>query len=169
MQQRLGPRPLPLHLGTALMTWASSESAWKLWKPGSPTSNPGSIAPETIAALLPEIAQLEPGTVTGFLGPNGAGKSTTMRLILGLDRPTGGQALVNGHPYTASKAPMREVGALLDAKDVHGGRTAKAHLRALAYSNGLPVRSHSRLTASSLPCGSASVSASRRPTTVLLP
>jgi len=81
---------------------------------------------------------VKPGTVTGFLGPNGAGKSTTMRLILGLDRPTGGQALVNGHPYTASKAPMREVGALLDAKDVHGGRTAKAHLKALAYSNGLP-------------------------------
>src|SRR5205085_891371 len=56
---RLGPRPLPLHLGTALMTWASSESAWKLWKPASPNSNPGSAPPETIAALLPEIAALE--------------------------------------------------------------------------------------------------------------
>lgn len=59
MQARLGPRPLPLHLGTALMTWASSESAWKLWKPGSPNSNQGSAAPEAIAALLPEIAALE--------------------------------------------------------------------------------------------------------------
>ncbi len=84
--------------------------------------------------------QVRPGTVTGFLGPNGAGKSTTMRLILGLDRPTKGRALVNGHPYASAKAPMREVGALLDAKDVHGGRTAKAHLRALAQSNRLPLR-----------------------------
>jgi ABC-2 type transport system ATP-binding protein len=81
---------------------------------------------------------VKPGTVTGFLGPNGAGKSTTMRLILGLDRPTHGRALVNGHPYATAKAPMREVGALLDAKDVHGGRTARAHLKALAQSNGLP-------------------------------
>ena len=56
---RLGPRPLPLHLGTALMTWASSESAWRLWKPGSPSSNPSSAAPETLASLLPEIAALE--------------------------------------------------------------------------------------------------------------
>src|SRR5271170_4404511 len=56
---RLGPRPLPLHLGTALMTWASSESAWKLWKPESPNSKPSSAAPETVAALLPEIAALE--------------------------------------------------------------------------------------------------------------
>jgi len=83
---------------------------------------------------------VKPGTVTGFLGPNGAGKSTTMRMILGLDRPTHGQALVNGHPYTASKAPMREVGALLDANDVHRGRTAAAHLQSLAQSNGLPKR-----------------------------
>ena len=59
MQPRVGPRPLPLHLGTALMTWASSESAWRLWKPGSPSSNPGSAAPDTVAALLPEIAALE--------------------------------------------------------------------------------------------------------------
>jgi ABC-2 type transport system ATP-binding protein len=83
---------------------------------------------------------VQPGIVTGFLGPNGAGKSTTMRMILGLDRPTRGQALVNGRPYAAAKAPLREVGALLDAKAVHGGRTARAHLLALAQSNGLPAR-----------------------------
>src|SRR3979490_1881665 len=59
MQPRVGPRPLPLHLGTALMTWARSEGAWRLWKPGSPSSNPGSAAPDTVAALLPEIAALE--------------------------------------------------------------------------------------------------------------
>jgi ABC-2 type transport system ATP-binding protein len=81
---------------------------------------------------------VRPGVVTGFLGPNGAGKSTTMRLVLGLDHPTKGAAFVNGHPYAKSAAPMREVGALLDAKDVHGGRTAHAHLLALAQSNGLP-------------------------------
>jgi ABC-2 type transport system ATP-binding protein len=82
---------------------------------------------------------VRPGIVTGFLGPNGAGKSTTMRMILGLDRPTRGQALVNGRPYAAAKAPLRELGALLDAKAVHGGRTARAHLVALAQSNGLPT------------------------------
>lgn len=80
------------------------------------------------------------GIVTGFLGPNGAGKSTTMRMILGLDRPSSGVALVHGRPYAQAKAPMVEVGSLLDAKDVHGGRTARAHLRALAQSNGIPGR-----------------------------
>jgi ABC-2 type transport system ATP-binding protein len=83
---------------------------------------------------------VRPGVVTGFLGPNGAGKSTTMRLILGLDRPTKGAAFVNGHPFAKAKAPMREVGALLDAKAVHGGRTARAHLLSLTQSNGLPTR-----------------------------
>ncbi len=83
---------------------------------------------------------VQPGIVTGFLGPNGAGKSTTMRMMLGLDRPTSGQALINGKPYRAANAPLREVGALLDAKDVHGGRTAKAHLTSLVQSNGLPMR-----------------------------
>src|SRR3954451_9006351 len=81
---------------------------------------------------------VQPGVVTGFLGPNGAGKSTTMRLLLGLDRPKSGTALINGHPYGTAKTPMREVGALLDAKDVHGGRTAQAHLMALCQANGLP-------------------------------
>jgi ABC-2 type transport system ATP-binding protein len=81
---------------------------------------------------------VRPGVVTGFLGPNGAGKSTTMRMILGLDRPTSGTALVGGRPFDTVSGPMHEVGALLDAKDVHGGRTARNHLRALAQSNGLP-------------------------------
>src|SRR3954447_14499920 len=81
---------------------------------------------------------VRPGVVTGFLGPNGAGKSTTMRLLLGLDRPNSGTALINGHPYARATTPMREVGALLDAKDVHGGRTAHAHLLALCQSNGIP-------------------------------
>ena len=81
---------------------------------------------------------VQPGMVTGFLGPNGAGKSTTMRMILGLDRPSGGSALVFGRPYASSVAPMRTVGALIDAKDVHGGRSARNHLLALAQSNGLP-------------------------------
>jgi ABC-2 type transport system ATP-binding protein len=81
-----------------------------------------------------------PGVVTGFLGPNGAGKSTTMRVILGLDRPTSGTALVNGRSYTKADSPMHEVGALLDAKDVHGGRSARNHLLAMAQSNGIPAR-----------------------------
>jgi ABC-2 type transport system ATP-binding protein len=83
---------------------------------------------------------VQPGIVTGFLGPNGAGKSTTMRMVLGLDRPTSGSALVSGQPYTSLKGPLHHVGALLDAKDVHQGRTARTHLRALAQSNGIPRR-----------------------------
>src|SRR4051794_7490223 len=80
-----------------------------------------------------------PGMVTGFLGPNGAGKSTTMRMILGLDHPTSGEALVNGRSYQKLAGPLHHVGALLDAKDVHPGRTAKSHLTALAISNGIPT------------------------------
>ncbi len=82
---------------------------------------------------------VEPGRVTGFLGPNGAGKSTTMRMILGLDRPTSGQALINGKPYRDLVDPLRTVGALLDAKWVHPNRSARAHLRWLARSNRLPA------------------------------
>jgi ABC-2 type transport system ATP-binding protein len=85
---------------------------------------------------------VEPGKITGFLGPNGAGKTTTMRLILGLDRPTAGTVTVNGQPFTRAAYPMREVGALLDAKAVHGGRSAYNHLLCLAETNGLP---HSRV------------------------
>ncbi|WP_165243083.1 ABC transporter ATP-binding protein [Corynebacterium lizhenjunii] len=81
-----------------------------------------------------------PGQVTGFLGPNGAGKSTTMRMILGLDRPTAGQALIDGKPYAEWKQPLRKVGALLDAQAVHSGRSAANHLKWLAHSNGIPLR-----------------------------
>ncbi|MBX7465096.1 ATP-binding cassette domain-containing protein [Streptomyces sp. MAG02] len=83
---------------------------------------------------------VEPGRVTGFLGPNGAGKSTTLRILLGLDRPTSGTALVGGRRYADLAEPLREVGALLDAQAAHGSRTARAHLRALAASNRIPVR-----------------------------
>lgn len=82
----------------------------------------------------------EPGTVTGFLGPNGAGKSTTMRMIMGLDRPSGGSVRVNGRAYRDLAAPLCEVGALLDAKGMHGSRSARAHLTQLAVSNGIPTR-----------------------------
>ncbi|MBO0772782.1 MAG: ATP-binding cassette domain-containing protein, partial [Actinobacteria bacterium] len=75
---------------------------------------------------------VQPGRITGFLGPNGAGKTTTMRLILGLDRPTRGTVTVNGNEFRKLARPMREVGALLDAKAVHGGRSARNHLRCLA-------------------------------------
>jgi ABC-2 type transport system ATP-binding protein len=83
---------------------------------------------------------VEPGKVTGFLGPNGAGKSTTMRMVLGLDRPTSGTALVNGRPPGTLAEPLREVGALLDPGAVHPGRTGRNHLRVAARSNGVPQR-----------------------------
>jgi ABC-2 type transport system ATP-binding protein len=83
---------------------------------------------------------IEPGRITGFLGPNGAGKTTTMRLILGLDHPTGGSVSVNGREFSRSASPMREVGALLDAKAMHGGRSAYSHLLCLAQTNSLPRR-----------------------------
>jgi ABC-2 type transport system ATP-binding protein len=81
---------------------------------------------------------VEPGRVTGFVGPNGAGKSTTMRLILGLDAPDAGSALVGGREYATLETPLREVGALLDAGDVHPGLRARDHLLWQARSNGLP-------------------------------
>ncbi|MEU6683940.1 ABC transporter ATP-binding protein [Streptomyces sp. NPDC046832] len=81
-----------------------------------------------------------PGRVTGFLGPNGAGKSTTMRLVLGLDRPTAGSATIGGRAYPALREPLRHVGALLDAQAAHGSRTARDHLRVLAASNRIPDR-----------------------------
>ncbi|MEV6103501.1 ATP-binding cassette domain-containing protein [Streptomyces sp. NPDC051940] len=83
---------------------------------------------------------VRPGVVTGFLGPNGAGKTTTLRLILGLNTPTSGTVTVDGRPFADRPRGLRHVGALLDAHDVHGGRTARAHLTALAVSNGLPRR-----------------------------
>ena len=84
--------------------------------------------------------KVEPGIVTGFLGPNGSGKSTTMRLILGLDAPTGGEVSVNGRRYREHSAPLREVGALLEARSVHTGRSAYNHLLALAQTHGIPRR-----------------------------
>ncbi|MGN7192208.1 MULTISPECIES: ABC transporter ATP-binding protein [unclassified Curtobacterium] len=81
---------------------------------------------------------VRPGSVTGFLGPNGAGKSTTMRMIMGLDRPTSGRATVNGQPYTSFRDPLRQVGALLEAKAVHSGRSAYNHLLGLAATHGIP-------------------------------
>ena len=83
---------------------------------------------------------VEPGKVTGFLGPNGAGKSTTMRMMLGLDRPTSGSALVNGRSFATYAEPLREVGALLDPSSVHPGRTGRSHLRVAARTNGIPQR-----------------------------
>jgi ABC-2 type transport system ATP-binding protein len=81
---------------------------------------------------------VQPGRVTGFLGPNGAGKSTTMRMIVGLDRPTSGSVLINGQRYEDLKAPLHEVGVLLDAKAVHTGRSALNHLRAIAATHSIP-------------------------------
>ncbi|MFJ3383994.1 MULTISPECIES: ABC transporter ATP-binding protein [unclassified Curtobacterium] len=81
---------------------------------------------------------VRPGSVTGFLGPNGAGKSTTMRMIMGLDRPTAGHATVNGRPYREFRDPLRQVGALLEAKAVHSGRSAYNHLLSLAATHGIP-------------------------------
>ncbi len=80
---------------------------------------------------------VRPGRVTGFVGPNGAGKSTTMRMILGLDTPTRGRALLDGRSYRSLRRPLSQVGALLDAAEVHPGRTARNHLRWLAASNGI--------------------------------
>jgi len=80
---------------------------------------------------------VEAGSVTGFLGPNGAGKSTTMRMILGLDTPTSGSVTVNGKPYAAHRRPLHEVGALLEARAVHTGRSARNHLLAMAATTGI--------------------------------
>ncbi|MFD5771038.1 ATP-binding cassette domain-containing protein [Streptomyces sp. NPDC127049] len=84
--------------------------------------------------------QVRPGVVTGFLGPNGSGKSTTMRMILGLDRPTAGHVTIGGHPFRQLPNAPRQVGALLDAKAVHGGRSARSHLLSLAQLAGIPAR-----------------------------
>jgi len=83
---------------------------------------------------------VQPGIVTGFLGPNGSGKSTTMRMIAGLDQPTGGRVTVNGGDYRSAAAPMAELGVLLEAKAVHTGRSARNHLLALAQTNGIKTR-----------------------------
>ena len=91
----------------------------------------GTVAADDLSFTVP------PGQVTGFLGPNGAGKSTTMRLILGLDAPDSGSVTVGGRPYAAYRRPLFQVGALLEAKASHGGRSARNHLLCLALSNGI--------------------------------
>ena len=83
--------------------------------------------------------EVRPGQVTGFLGPNGAGKSTTMRVIMGLDAADGGRATVGGRAYQQLRWPLREAGAMLEARSFHPGRTGRSHLRALAASNGIPA------------------------------
>ncbi|MFK0120907.1 ABC transporter ATP-binding protein [Streptomyces sp. NPDC090994] len=83
---------------------------------------------------------VRPGIITGFLGPNGAGKSTTMRMVLGLDRPTAGDVRIDGKHYDQLKNPLTYIGALLDAKAMHGGRSAYHHLLCLAQANGIPAR-----------------------------
>jgi ABC-2 type transport system ATP-binding protein len=83
---------------------------------------------------------VRPGVVTGFLGPNGAGKSTTMRMLIGLDRPDAGYARVNGSSYRELRRPLHEVGVMLEARSFHPGRSARAHLGALAASNAIPRR-----------------------------
>ena len=115
---------------------------------------------------------VRPGIVTGFLGPNGSGKSTTMRMIMGLDHPTAGQVTVNGQHYHDLAWPLREIGALLEAKAIHPGRSARAHLRMLAETNRIPLRRVDEVLDSSasipslasapesFPSGWASVSAS---------
>jgi ABC-2 type transport system ATP-binding protein len=90
---------------------------------------------------------IAPGTVTGFLGPNGAGKSTTMRMIMGLDRPTSGTVTVNGKPYRQHRAPLREVGALLEASAVHPGRSARSHLRSMAATHNIKASRVSEVSA----------------------
>lgn len=94
----------------------------------------------TVRAVDDLTFRVEPGRVTGFLGPNGAGKSTTMRMVVGLDRPTSGAATVGGRAFRALDNPLRHVGALLDAGAAHGARRARDHLLALAHSNRIPVR-----------------------------
>jgi ABC-2 type transport system ATP-binding protein len=93
-----------------------------------------------VAAVRDLTFTVRPGVVTGFLGPNGAGKSTTMRMLIGLDRPDAGRSTVNGKPYRELHRPLREVGAMLEAKSFHPGRSARAHLGALAVSNAIPER-----------------------------
>lgn len=92
-------------------------------------------------AVLSDVTfQALPGRVTGFLGPNGAGKSSTLRVLLGLDRPTAGTALVGGRPYRSLRHPLRTVGSMLDGSGAHRSRTARDHLAWVARSNGIPRR-----------------------------
>src|SRR3974390_2238612 len=93
----------------------------------------------TTTAVATLTFEVPPGVVTGFLGPNGSGKSTTMRMIMGLDAPDAGSALIGGKPFSELAWPLREVGGLLDAKAIHPARTARSHLRWLAATNEIPL------------------------------
>ncbi|WIM96400.1 ATP-binding cassette domain-containing protein [Actinoplanes oblitus] len=93
-----------------------------------------------VAAVENVSFRLEPGVINGFIGPNGAGKSTTMRMMVGLDRPTSGQCLIDGRPYQDLDAPLRSVGALLDVEAIHPGRSGRDHLRVLARTHGIAAR-----------------------------
>src|SRR5690242_19000283 len=114
--------------------------------PGGPSSSAGSIVihaqgltkvySKTVVDDLTFTVQ--PGVVTGFLGPNGAGKSTTMRMIVGLDRPSAGSVTVGGRDYRDLPAPLQEVGVLLESRSVHTGRTAFNHLKVLAATHRIP-------------------------------
>jgi ABC-2 type transport system ATP-binding protein len=104
------------------------------------TKHYGGQGPSAVRAVDDLTFDVSPGKVTGFLGPNGAGKSTTMRMILGLDRPTAGSALVAGRPFAGLAEPLRVAGALLDAGAVHPGRSGRDSLRVAARSNGIPPR-----------------------------
>src|ERR1700722_13550602 len=100
------------------------------------------------AAVSDLSFRLRRGVVTGFLGPNGAGKTTTMRLIIGLCSPSAGIVTIDGRPHQQSPAPMHEVGALLEARAVHGGRSARNHLLCLAQTNRIPASGATRSSAS---------------------
>lgn len=95
---------------------------------------------DNVVAVNDLTVDIQPGVVTGFLGPNGSGKSTTMRMILGLDRPTSGSVTIDGKNYADLKFPLREVGALIDAKALHPGRSARNHLLSLAATNNIPKK-----------------------------
>ena len=132
----------------ALLVWLAGLAAVIfLWRPSSTaffTPGAGMIEVDRLSKRFGPVTAVDdlsftvrPGRVTGFLGPNGAGKTTTMRMILGLDAPTSGRALVGGRRYDGLVRPLREVGSLLDATALHAGRTARAHLLSIAGANGI--------------------------------
>jgi len=116
------------------VTSVEAMTEWTIAVSGLSKTYAGTVAVDALSFTVP------PGRVTGFVGPNGAGKSTTLRMLLGLDAPDSGSALIGGRPYRTLRDPLRTVGALLDAEAVHPGRRARAHLLWQARYNGLPAR-----------------------------